>query len=251
MLADLGGAPLTCLWTACPFGAKILCSPLFFLKLMHCSKCLGLSGMGSPGPYLEGGLVSTKAAIHGWKCVAGPVAAMVQYCLDLRINVSDPLRWVHSSGVLLLDVTNPGLFLSVRRFLTNVVALERAARFGAVAAAQGAQEGVDWSVHRKLLKASGPPSPRWAFHAVWQGRVLHSDNGGFSHCACGAANTLHHVYYECPLSTARLSPALRNFQRKHQDPCFWLRGMVPRAWTTPPVSSSWKPGSQAFSATSL
>ena len=179
-----------------------------------------------------------EAAVHGWKCVAGPVAAMIQYCLDLRINVSDPLRWVHSSGVLLLDVTNPGLFLSVRRFLTNVVALERAARFGAVATAQGAQEGVDWSVHRKLLKASGPLSPRWAFHAVWQGRILHSDNGGFSHCACGAANTLHHVYYECPLSTARLSPALRNFQRKHQDPCFWLRGMVPRAWTTPPVSAS-------------
>ena len=104
--------------------------------------------------------------------------------------------------------------------------------------AQGAQEGVDWSVHRKLLKPSGTPSPRWAFHAVWQGRILHSDNGGFSHCACGAANTLHHVYYECPLSAARLSPALRNFQRKHQDPCFWLRGMVPRPWTTPPVSSS-------------
>ncbi|CAE7504637.1 unnamed protein product [Symbiodinium sp. CCMP2592] len=113
-----------------------------------------------------------EAAVHGWKCVAGPVAAMVQYCIDLRINVSDPLRWVHSSGVLLLDVTNPGLFLSVRRFLTQVVALERASRFGAVLTAQGAQQGVDWSVHRKLLKVSKLSSPRWAFHAVWQGRLL-------------------------------------------------------------------------------
>ncbi|CAE7770088.1 unnamed protein product [Symbiodinium sp. CCMP2592] len=118
-----------------------------------------------------------EAAVHGWKCVAGPVAAMVQYCIDLRINVSDPLRWVHSSGVLLLDVTNPGLFLSVRRFLTQVVALERASRFGAVPTAQGAQQGVDWSVHRKLLKVSKPSSPRWAFHAVWQGRTLHAGNG--------------------------------------------------------------------------
>ncbi|CAE7236857.1 unnamed protein product, partial [Symbiodinium sp. CCMP2592] len=179
-----------------------------------------------------------EAAVHGWKCVAGPVAAMVQYCIDLRINVSDPLRWVHSSGVLLLDVTNPGLFLSVRRFLTQVVALERASRFGAVLTAQGAQQGVDWSVHRKLLKVSKLSSPRWAFHAVWQGRTLHAGNGGFSHCACGAENTLHHVYYECRLAPAKLSPALRSFQRKHPDPCFWLRGMVPKAWTTPQVSAS-------------
>ena len=80
------------------------------------------------------------AAVHGWKCVAGPVAAMIQYCLDLSIDVSDPLRWVHGGGVLSLDVTDPGLFLSVRRFLTKVVALERAARFGAVPTANGAQE---------------------------------------------------------------------------------------------------------------
>ena len=196
--------------------------------------------------------IRQEAAIHGWKCVAGPVAAMVQYCLDLRINVSDPLRWVHSSGILLLDVTNPGLFLSVRRFLTNVVALERAARFSAVATAQGAQEGVDWSVHRKLLKASGTPSPRWAFHAVWQGRILHSDNGGFSHCACGAANTLHHVYYECPLSTARLVQPFAIFNVNTKTRAFglevWFPGLGrPRRSRPPP----WKPGSQAFSATSL
>ena len=180
-----------------------------------------------------------EAAVHGWKCVAGPVAAMVQYCLDLHINVQDPLRWVHSSGVLVLDVSNPGLFLSVRRFLTKVVALERAARFGAVHTAKGAQEGVDWSVHRKLLKVSKLPSPKWAFHAVWQGRILHAGNGGLSRCACGAENSLTHVYYECPLSPAKLSPAIRSFQKKHQDlPCLWLRGMVPKAWTTPQVPAS-------------
>ena len=86
------------------------------------------------------------AAVHGWKCVAGPVAAMIQYCLDLGIDVSDPLRWVHRGGVLSLDITDPGLFLSVRHFLTKVVALERAARFGAIPTANGAQEGVDWTV---------------------------------------------------------------------------------------------------------
>ena len=180
-----------------------------------------------------------EAAVHGWKRVAGPVAAMVQYCLDLHINVQDPLRWVHSSGVLVLDVSKTGLFLSVRRFLTKVVALERAARFGAVNTAKGAQEGVDWSVHRKLLKVSKLPSPKWAFHAVWQGRILHAGNGGLSRCACGAENSLTHVYYECPLSPVKLSPAIRSFQKKHQDlPCLWLRGMVPKAWTTPQVPAS-------------
>ena len=176
-----------------------------------------------------------QAAVHGWKCVAGPVAAMIQYCLDLGIDVSDPLRWVHRGEVLSLDVTDPGLFLSVRRFLTKVVALERAARFGAVPTANGAQEGVDWTVHRRLLKSAKTPSPKWAFHAVWQGRILHSGNGGCPLCACGAENTLHHVYYDCPLSPGKLSLTLRGFQRRHPDPCFWLRGMVPKSWTSPSV----------------
>ena len=133
---------------------------------MHCSKC-------SDPPLPRGWAILARtwkvawtrqeAAVHGWKCVAGPVAAKIQYCLDLHINVQDPLRWVHSSGVLVLDVSNPGLFLSVMRFLTKVVALERAARFGAVTTAKGAQEGVDWSVHRETLEGFQASLPKMGF----------------------------------------------------------------------------------------
>ena len=192
------------------------------------------------------------AAVHGWKCVAGPVAAMIQYCLDLSIDVSDPLRWVHGGGVLSLDVTDPGLFLSVRRFLTKVVALERAARFGAVPTANGAQEGVDWTVHRRLLKSAKTPSPKWAFHAVWQGRVLHSGNGGCPLCACGAENSLHHVYYDCPLSPGKLSLTLRGSNADTRIPASGCGVWFPNPGPPhPSLRRPWKLESQDCFVTSL
>ena len=39
-------------------------------------------------------------AIHGWKTVAGPVAAMCQYCVDLGVDAKEPLLWTHKSRQL-------------------------------------------------------------------------------------------------------------------------------------------------------
>ena len=38
--------------------------------------------------------------------------------------------------------------------------------------------------------------------------------------------------YECPRNKPKhLSQAALTFRQKHQDACFWLRGMVPKEWT--------------------
>ena len=55
-------------------------------------------------------------AIHGWKTVAGPVAAMCQYCLDLGIDAADPLLWKHKDRQLRIDLGNRTCSHRIRAF---------------------------------------------------------------------------------------------------------------------------------------
>ena len=171
-------------------------------------------------------------AIHGWKTVAGPVAAMCQYCLDLGIDASDPLVWKYKNRELQIRLNSPTCSHSIRIFLSAAVGEFRAAKLGAVTTAEGAAEGVDWTIPRRLLRSPRTKKNRHAYRAVWQGQVLHKDNGGQATCRCGAARTLQHIMYECPLAKPyKLSPAATAFRRRFPQPCFWLRGMVPSSWT--------------------
>ena len=85
-------------------------------------------------------------AIHGWKTVAGPVAAMCQ-----GIDATDPLLWKHKGRQLRIDLGNPTCSHRIRGFLRTAIEEFRAGRIGNVATAKGAGDGVDWN--------SSPPSP--------------------------------------------------------------------------------------------
>ena len=171
-------------------------------------------------------------AIHGWKTVAGPVAAMCQYCLDLGIDAADPLLWKHKDRQLRIDLGNPTCSHRIRAFVRTAVEELRAGRIGDVATADGAGEGVDWTIPRRLLRSPRTKQRRHAYRAVWQGQVLHSGNGGAAFCKCGAPSTLQHVMYDCPRSKKyKLSLAALAFRKRLSSQCFWLRGMVPASWT--------------------
>ena len=173
-----------------------------------------------------------SSAIHGWKTVAGPVAAMCQYCLDLQIDASNPLLWKCRSRQLRIDFECPTCSHKIRRFLAEAVNDFRAAKMGSVTTADGAADGVDWTIPRRLLKSSRTKKTRHAYRAVWQGQVLHNGNGGVAICKCGAERTLQHVMYECPLAKKyKLSPAALALRKRCPQPCFWLRGIVPSSWT--------------------
>ena len=173
-------------------------------------------------------------AIHGWKTVAGPVAAMCQYCIDLGIGAKEPLLWNHKGRQLKIDLGlgSPTCSHVLKKFLRKAVEDFRVAKLGSVATAEGASEGVDWTIPRRLLKSPRTKKRRRAYRAVWQGQVLRSGNGGVTICKCGAERTLLHVLYECSRSKQlRLSQAARAFRLRFPDKCFWLRGMVPSSWT--------------------
>ena len=125
-------------------------------------------------------------AIHGWKTVAGPVAAMCQYCLDLGIDATDPLLWKHKGRQLRIDLGNPTCSHRIRGFLRTAIEEFRAGRIGNVATAEGAGDGADWMIPRRLLRSPRTKKLRHAYRAVWQGQVLHNGNGGAAICKCGA-----------------------------------------------------------------
>ena len=173
-----------------------------------------------------------SSAIHGWKTVAGPVAAMCQYCLDLDIDASDPLLWKCKNRQLRINLDSPTCSHNIRSFLSTAVGEFRAAKLGSVTTAEGAAEGVDWTIPRRLLKSTRTKKKRHAYRAVWQGQVLHCGNGGVAVCKCGKERTLQHIMYDCPLAKPyKLSPAAVVFRKRFPQPCFWLRGMTPSSWT--------------------
>ena len=173
-----------------------------------------------------------SSAIHGWKTVAGPVAAMCQYCLDLDIDASDPLLWKCKNRQLRINLDSPTCSHNIRSFLSTAVGEFRVAKLGSVTTAEGAAEGVDWTIPRRLLKSTRTKKNRHAYRAVWQGQVLHCGNGGVAVCKCGKERTLQHIMYDCPLvKPYKLSPAAVAFRKKFPQPCFWLRGMTPSSWT--------------------
>ncbi|CAE7311654.1 unnamed protein product [Symbiodinium sp. CCMP2592] len=170
------------------------------------------------------------SAKHGWKIVNGPVSALIQYLLDLRVSAPTPEVWTHREATFHFRFREPGAVFEASAFLKQVIQLERWTRIGAISTAAGAATGIDWTVPRRLLASPRTKSWRHGLRAVFQGALLHSGNGGKDQCKfCGAPNTLHHLLYECEKVPGALMPAgwLLSYKRRHPAECLWLRGMRP------------------------
>ncbi|CAE7852982.1 unnamed protein product [Symbiodinium sp. KB8] len=109
---------------------------------------------------------------YGWQKVSGPVSAL-QYLQDLDVDGQDPLCWKWAGQTLELSTEDPCLQGKVRAVLAQVVAAWRAKRFSKAQSATGAEEGVDWSLARRLLRAGQLPKRRSSFQMGFQGLHLH------------------------------------------------------------------------------
>ncbi|CAE7231234.1 unnamed protein product [Symbiodinium sp. CCMP2592] len=122
------------------------------------------------------------SATHGWKIVNGPVSALIQYLLDLRVSAPTPEVWTHREATFHFRFREPGAVFEASAFLRQVIQLERWSRIGAVSTAAGAALGIDWTVPRRLLASSRTKPWRHGLRAVFQGALLHSGNGGKERC---------------------------------------------------------------------
>jgi hypothetical protein len=103
---------------------------------------------------------------------------------------------------------------------------------------RGAQNGLDWSIHRRILKKRKSKSKALPLRGVWSGAVLCSLKGGSALCQlCGAPATYLHVLVECPSWDRRHRTLPSWYPRPvpEAEECFWARAWVPAHWTKQPA----------------
>ena len=170
---------------------------------------------------------------YGWQKVSGPLSALIQYLQDLGVDGQDPLCWKWAGHTLDIAIEDPCLLGKVRAFLAQVVAAWRTKRFSQAQSASGAEDGVDWTVARRLLRADKLPARRSSYKMVFQGLHLHEGNSGLPFCQwCGKRNTPQHLLYDCKeLPGAKSAPKwLLDYRAKVPDDCLWQRGMLPKRY---------------------
>ena len=89
---------------------------------------------------------------------------MCQYCLDLGIDASEPLLWKYNDRQLRIDLSGPTCLHKIKNFLSIAVGDFRVAKFS-TSTTEGANDGVDWTIPRRLLK-----SPRTKSRAMPTGQ---------------------------------------------------------------------------------
>ena len=102
---------------------------------------------------------------------------------------------------------------------------------------QGLEHGGDLSVAKRFLKSlrDSKDDCRAALCVV-QGSLPSSSNGCLDSCPfCGSTPTLQHLLYECEHLNATAGAPPAEWVNAAKDPkqqCFWLRGIIPSAWTS-------------------
>ena len=176
---------------------------------------------------------------YRWQMVKGPLAATA-VLMDLGWDASKLDRWPDDLGApwqidfgrefTCLEV---GLLASLRRGQNQIVSHQF---FG-----EGLESGLDVFLHKKWFTDS-PVKDAAMLQIWWQGALQHSLNSQKRTCShCNVKQTLHHMLYECAACIEHCGPvpeAWIGLCCRPESLHFWLRGLVPRAWTTAePITS--------------
>ena len=161
---------------------------------------------------------------------------MMQYCRDLGWGIDDPKFWQVQGQVISLDF-NPFLCYDLQRKVRDSVKHSRLQSISLQPGGHGAQDGLDWTIHRRLVAKGGK---KLRFHqAIWQAAVVHKDKGG-THCVLAAKqpNTLEHVLWDCSrwAGQPQLSAKLRAMKATYSHPCLWLRALLLFEYVRTPLS---------------
>ena len=180
-------------------------------------------------------------ARYRWMIVKGPLAATQAVLMDVGWNACEFDVWTDDRGTdWRMDFSDPCLY--ARLELGFLASLKR--RQGIVMSQQffghGLQSGLDVVLHKRLLDGvaaqDAPMLEVW-----WQGSLQHSLNSRQRVCpSCRVELTLVHMLFECPACCQECGPVPETWVPLYRldDQChFWLRGLVPSAWTCGPLVS--------------
>ena len=134
-----------------------------------------------------------------WTVASGPIGAMQCYLKDLGFDAPTMDVWKRPDGDIVLNWGSPNTGREVSSLLQKALLTDRWERIALQESADGTQEGIDWTVPRKLLKESAKkPLVQSGLRMLFQGAIRRANHGGDAFChRCGMANTLQHVLHDC------------------------------------------------------
>ena len=189
-----------------------------------------------------------------WGKVRGPRAATIATLLDIKWKPVAPDFW-HAPNDTVWHFTE-----AIGSFFLNELQASIEKELWLKAAThmwgQGLQEGVDFTVAKKVLvllaeteKVSERGMILTSLCAGCWPRTRLFDAGKVEEPTCPrcktAPETLLHRYWQCPANVDIQSPAFTDSERYRvlyddSTQCFWLRGLVPKAWTAIAPDPVWK-----------
>ena len=173
-----------------------------------------------------------------WSVAAGPIAAMQCYLADMGFDAHSMSEWTRPGCTIALPWGQPGGGQTTGKQLHAALLQDRWQRIAAQEDAQGASDGLDWTVARKMLKESAKKRLfSSGLRMLWQGAIRRAHHGGDLECPkCGQPNTLRHALHDCiRWATVDIGPDPQwELDFPNAPPCFQVRGLVPRLATAHP-----------------
>ena len=216
--------------------------PVIRIVLEHwdsLSRCVAINGPCAPRIQQAWGVTWKRLAraAHPWRLAAGPIAAMVCYLRDMGFEAPAMEVWSRPDLTIRLEWGNARTAQQVKEQLRGAMLRDRWGRIASQHGGGGAEQGLDWTTHRSLLKkAKGNTLKVTGLRMVWQGAVAFNGHGGHAVCTrCGGANSFVHALHTCPAWAAHdIGPDPEWRSRVDAPECFWLRGLVPAPLTKHP-----------------
>ena len=184
-----------------------------------------------------------SSTTHRWKLAAGPIGAMQCYLMDMGFEAPTMDEWKRTDTTIKLAWGSKQVGKEVREQLQQAMQRDRWQRIGGHEGAKGAEQGIDWTVPRRMLKESiKKPHYHAGLRMLFQGAIRRADSGGDMICPkCGQHNSLQHVLHDCiRWATVDLGPdpAWQTLFPKAPE-CFTMRGLVPKHATLhPPLTAN-------------
>ena len=169
-----------------------------------------------------------QAAAHPWMIVAGPMAALQVYLLEMGWDASVLDDWIRPSKGLLpanqLSLDFPWLYL--QRKLHQEQKHQRARRIQELEHCFPLMRQPDWTVyHRVIKKLKG--QARAALDAWTQGSLRTHDAGVRVLCPlCQVPVTMKHLVWQCKYHEQALPNDWQASINANEDQTLWARGLI-------------------------
>ena len=169
-----------------------------------------------------------QAAAHPWMVVAGPMAALQAYLMEMNWDASTLDDWVREPRGILpvaqLNIEYPWPYL--QKQLHEELAQQRARRIQELEHCFPMMRRPDWTTYHRVMKHL-KGTKRAAIDAWTQGSLRTHTSGGRAVCPlCEVPVSMKHLIWECCYHEQPLPAEWTRLIAANEDSMLWARGMI-------------------------